>query len=122
MVCDAGCVAACCYRVDLLGGKEVRKGKRFGDSTPRYGWILDPCTVLCEKCTRGRLGPNSENWGATQDRGEVDAPQHCEQCAVLLPNPLTTDGQEYVKEKVASNEGSAEILALWRVEFSYLFD
>src|SRR5271155_2436152 len=33
--------------------------------------------------------------------GESDSPQHCDGCKVFLENPLTGDGEEYVREAVA---------------------
>jgi len=33
--------------------------------------------------------------------GEADCPQHCDHCGVFLENPLTSDGMEYVKARVA---------------------
>jgi sarcosine oxidase delta subunit len=33
--------------------------------------------------------------------GEGDVPQHCDGCGVFLENPLTSDGEQYVKDVVA---------------------
>lgn len=30
--------------------------------------------------------------------GEADCPQHCDACGVFLENPLTSDGDKYVRE------------------------
>lgn len=35
--------------------------------------------------------------------GEADRPQHCDACGVFLENPLTDDGVEYVRERIAEN-------------------
>ena len=32
--------------------------------------------------------------------GEADSPQHCDACNVFLENPLTSDGEDYVREVV----------------------
>lgn len=32
--------------------------------------------------------------------GEADSPQHCDACGVFLENPLTPDGDAYVRERV----------------------
>ena len=32
--------------------------------------------------------------------GEADSPQHCDACHVFLENPLTSDGEDYVREAV----------------------
>jgi hypothetical protein len=31
--------------------------------------------------------------------GEADCPQHCDQCGLFLENPLTPDGDAYVREQ-----------------------
>ena len=31
--------------------------------------------------------------------GEADCPQHCDHCGLFLENPLTPDGDTYVREK-----------------------
>lgn len=36
--------------------------------------------------------------------GEADSPQHCDMCALFLENPLTPDGDAYVREQVAPYE------------------
>lgn len=49
--------------------------------------------------------------------GAGDFPKHCGDCGVFLENPLTSDGYEYVKEKLHDWEvygrGMAHILLLW---------
>jgi hypothetical protein len=37
--------------------------------------------------------------------GEADTPQHCEGCGVFLENPLTPDGDAYVREAAAEFAG-----------------
>ena len=39
--------------------------------------------------------------------GESDTPAHCEVCGVVLENPLTTDGVEYVRELIAEAKADA---------------
>lgn len=49
--------------------------------------------------------------------GEADCPQHCAACGEHLENPLTTDGQAYVREAVAEGlkEGGKGVAATtWR--------
>jgi hypothetical protein len=33
--------------------------------------------------------------------GEADCPQHCDSCGLFLENPLTPDGDAYVREQAA---------------------
>lgn len=54
--------------------------------------------------------------------GEADCPQHCDGCGVHLENPLTSDGESYVKDKVKDGKGNAEVLDTWRENYSYLFE
>ena len=36
--------------------------------------------------------------------GEADCPQHCDRCGLFLENPLTPDGDTYVREAAAEFE------------------
>lgn len=70
--------------------------------------------LLCEDCamaTREQHDSDvpiddrddSDNWpqGPYPDGGgEADCPQHCDHCGCFLENPLTSDGVEYVREKL----------------------
>ena len=64
--------------------------------------------------------------------GEADTPQHCSSCGAFLENPLTTDGQEYVKREVATieardravysgNRHSMRVTRDWKRFYGYLF-
>ena len=46
--------------------------------------------------------------------GEADAPQCCDSCRTFLENPLTPEGYEYVREKIADATGDPDVLAEWR--------
>lgn len=35
-----------------------------------------------------------------QGGGEANYPQHCDSCGLFLENPLTEDGEEYVKDAI----------------------
>ena len=48
--------------------------------------------------------------------GEADSPQHCGTCGVFLENPLTTDGEDYVR-KALTHPG---ILTEWEKFYDYL--
>jgi hypothetical protein len=41
--------------------------------------------------------------------GESDCPQHCDHCNTFLENPLTEEGEEYVRQAVAENPTSPAI-------------
>lgn len=45
--------------------------------------------------------------------GEADCPQHCGNCHEFLENPLTSDGEEYVKQALIDATGDPEVLAQW---------
>jgi len=48
--------------------------------------------------------------------GEADCPQHCANCHEHLENPLTSDGYNYVHEKIAdyfAGKGSGYVLREW---------
>ncbi len=52
--------------------------------------------------------------------GESDSPTHCDHCMKFLENPLTGDGETYVREALAANDGNPEVLAEWRAFYDYL--
>lgn len=41
--------------------------------------------------------------------GEADSPQHCDMCGVFLENPLTPDGDAYVREQAAEFETESDM-------------
>ena len=45
--------------------------------------------------------------------GEADSPQHCAGCKVFLENPLTTDGEDYVRKALADGSGDKDVLKQW---------
>lgn len=97
--------------------------------------------IYCKDCANEirkikSLGENSEDYpqGPFPDGGgEADSPQHCGDCGLFLENPLTEDGQDYVKEEVGRlnqllhSEGLVDAVPLnnihkWESFYSYLFD
>lgn len=46
--------------------------------------------------------------------GEADSPQHCDECGSFLENPLTRDGDDYVREAIERDiqHGCANTAAL----------
>jgi hypothetical protein len=57
--------------------------------------------------------------------GEADSPQHCDQCSVFLENPLTPDGEDYVRyqwnDKLFAGPGDPAVLLEWIDGYSYLW-
>lgn len=52
--------------------------------------------------------------------GEADCPNHCNHCGVFLENPLTPDGEKYVRDAVSAD--GAPLVPEWGEYYSYLFD
>jgi hypothetical protein len=52
--------------------------------------------------------------------GESDCPNHCDNCHILLENPLTMEGERYVKEAVSAD--GKPLIHEWAEFYSYLFD
>jgi hypothetical protein len=50
--------------------------------------------------------------------GEADTPQHCASCGVFLENPLSSDGEDYIRERIA---GGRVCDPEWEKVYSYLF-
>jgi len=56
--------------------------------------------------------------------GEADYPQHCDGCRIFLENPLTKDGEGYVKDEVNSyvlGKGEWLTIQAWKEYYDYLF-
>lgn len=51
--------------------------------------------------------------------GEADCPQNCDNCYRFLENPLTRDGENYVREQAAENPGSS-VVAEWLAFYDYI--
>ena len=51
--------------------------------------------------------------------GEADCPEHCDHCGAFLENPLTTDGEAYVRRAVLANGRIAR--EVWAPFYAYLF-
>jgi hypothetical protein len=87
--------------------------------------------LLCEDCAHSAMLQQAA-WCDNEDSnyypqgphgkggGEADSPQHCDHCQTFLENPLTSDGEAYVREAVASGNGVN--IEEWREYYSYLFN
>lgn len=57
--------------------------------------------------------------------GEADSPQHCDHCGVFLDNPLTGDGETYVRdafrEFVETGRGRLDVLAEWKAAYDWVW-
>ena len=54
--------------------------------------------------------------------GEADTPQHCDCCHLFLENPLTGDGESYVKEALEDFGGCRAVLEDWASFYDYLVE
>jgi hypothetical protein len=65
-------------------------------------------------------GPYSEGGG------EADCPQHCGHCRTFLDNPLTGDGETYVRdafrEFVETGRGNPAVLGEWKQGYDWVWD
>lgn len=100
----------------------TKKLKRKGKVTSVWGVQVElDCEILCAKCYRGKAGPYELNW-ETRHTAEVDSPEHCYQCGVLLPNQLTPEGIDYLKEKLENGNMEDVVLKLWQREFRHVLE
>jgi len=86
--------------------------------------------LICEDCAaavKERLSTAIHTLGTRYPQGpycdgggEADCPQHCDMCRVFLENPLTGDGEQYVRDAVAAGKDNAGVLAEWRTFYDYL--
>ena len=49
--------------------------------------------------------------------GEADTPTHCGKCDQPLGNPLTSDGWDYVRERLREGTGNLAILGGWAARY-----
>lgn len=94
--------------------------------------------IYCDDCGKRLMAelPKPEGYGAVNESSydsddypkgpfpieEADTPEHCASCHEFLANPLTADGEVYVREFVQRGDGNPEVLAEWRKEYAYLFE
>lgn len=93
--------------------------------------------IYCEDCGHSLLDQRKEYAGAEdsdvypqgpfgEGGGEADTPQHCDSCGVFLDNPLTGDGETYVRDAfndyVDCGSGLFEVLADWKLAYGWCFD
>jgi len=86
--------------------------------------------LICEDCAAAVKEHLSAATDEDSDRypqgpccdggGEADCPQHCDMCHVFLENPLTGDGEQYVRDAITAGDGNASVLAEWRAFYDYL--
>jgi hypothetical protein len=99
--------------------------------------------LICTDCSHGVQGAlikpdhvdmidqdsyDSDEWPKgpySEGGGEADSPQHCDHCGVFLDNPLTGDGETYVRdafrEYVELGRGSLDILAEWKAAYNWVW-
>lgn len=99
--------------------------------------------LICTDCSHGVQGAlvkpdhvdmhdessyDSDDWpkGPYSDGGgEADSPQHCDMCGVFLDNPLTPDGETYVRDVfrqfVETGRGSLDVLAEWKAAYDWVW-
>ena len=53
--------------------------------------------------------------------GESDGPEHCGECGVFLDNPLTEEGNEYMKALVCEQACEHENCHTYRARYGYAF-
>lgn len=53
------------------------------------------------------------------EASEADSPQHCADCGEFLENPLTEDGNEYVKDYIKNAPGNP-VTQIWADYYDYL--
>lgn len=82
----------------------------------RNEWIGDRITNLPEDTGDSNDYPQGPYPGGG---GEADSPSPCDACGCFLENPLTADGEEYVRRAVLANGRIAR--EAWAPFYSYLF-
>ena len=104
--------------------------------------FCEECGVAIEENLLNRSEPSTDNGDSDtypqgpypDGGGEADTPNHCGRCDVFLRNPLTEDGDEYVREAYAeardkvSLEGvpdkghwSIGVTQIWANYYDYLY-
>ena len=78
-----------------------------------YPYIdVEGCETYCETCAPNGAQPDVNN-------SEWDYPIHCAECETLIDVPLTSDGVQYVIERLETpGSGRPEILQEWRDNYA----
>jgi len=73
------------------------------------------CGEKIKKTLSGQLSNKSDNYPqGPYGVSEADYPQHCADCGLFLENPLTTDGEDYIKEYIyIANNPDNETIKQW---------
>src|SRR5258708_6258887 len=95
------------------GGSTERTSSQRGTQAMKV--YIYGAALWCEPCAIdviSRLQDTTEDNGDSDTYpqgphanggGEADCPQHCDGCHIFLQNPLTADGQQYVRDAVAEH-------------------
>jgi len=93
--------------------------------------------LFCEECTsqimqeitppKGYDPNNESSWDSDEypkgpfpdGGGEADYPQHCDSCQLFLENPLTSDGEDYVRE-AAKEKPQGQVIKEWTAYYNWL--
>lgn len=54
--------------------------------------------------------------------GEADCPQHCDTCGAFLENPLTAEGENYVRELLARGDRAPTTRSIWHTAYREFYD
>lgn len=89
-------------------------------------WCAD-CAAPFRECLPSDMDSDRYPQGPyAEGGGEADTPQHCAGCGEFLENPLTRDGERYVREAIAEHEetgrGTLAILEMWRDFYPEAFE
>jgi hypothetical protein len=91
-------------------------------------------SLICDKCfkpdgwaqiTEPNEHSDSEQYPAGPypgGGGESDTPQYCTWCNVFLENPLTTDGEDYVRDAIFEDRfhGTNAVVNEWAAFYDYV--
>lgn len=131
------------FRSAVSPGGEILPGTMEAGTMDVYIYQAD---LLCEGCgqvqrdliDREKRGPEDPDDETTYDSdeypkgpypdggGESDTPNHCGACAAFLENPLTLDGEAYVRERLLSHyrdgtrRGDPKVAAEWAEFYDWL--
>lgn len=79
-------------------------------------WIYN-AALICDDCASEHPTVDGPYYNGG---GEADTPQHCDLCSLFLENPLTSDGDHYVRDAIEDGDGDQNALKTWSAFYDYI--
>lgn len=80
------------------------------------------CCDCADSGDRAGAAIDGDEWEPISYHHETDTPVHCDSCDALIFTALTPDGKEYVRDAIASGDGTEAVLQAWATAWPALVE